>query len=51
MQSNQMNQVLAAGVILYRSNNNKSSDTNSREFLLLQKQNGNKWAPAKGIHI
>lgn len=50
MQSNQMNQVLAAGVILYRSNNN-SSDTNSREFLLLQKQNGNKWAPAKGINI
>ena len=45
MQNDQiMNQVLAAGVILYRS-----SDVNSREFLLLQKQNGEKWAPAKGI--
>lgn len=36
-----MNQVLAAGVILFRS------DLSTREYLLLQKQN-EKWAPAKG---
>lgn len=39
-----MNQVLAAGVILFRCRG-----SSSKEYLLLQKRN-EKWAPAKGMH-
>ena len=40
-----MNQVLAAGVILYRCGLSPSF-----EYLLLQKPN-EKWAPAKGLLV